>query len=400
MDTHLPQARAAVATDSNWETALHHVISNTSDPSGREPDAAILFVTAEFADQVPTIVRRVWRETRANVLIGCSAIGVIGPERELERLPALSLLTLSLPGGTLTPVRLTQPGIETTIRPQDWHTTTGVAPEDVSGWLLFADPFHLDAEAMIAGMAEAYPAAPIVGGLASPGPLDRRTWVFQNGDALSDGAVGLAIGGDYALIPVVSQGADPIGETWTITSVQDHWVETISNRPAVEVLIETLQALPEYLQTRAQQNLLVGIAADEYRHDFRRGDFLVRNLVGIDRTNGSIAIGALPRIGQTIQFHLRDAAAADLDLNLMLDDLRSTLSGRKPIAAILNSCNGRGVNLFGVSHHDAGTVGKKLGPVPLAGLFCAGEIGPIGLKTYLHGFTASLGIIARRSDAS
>ena len=164
------------------------------------------------------------------------------------------------------------------------------------------------------------------------------------------------------------------------------------------MLVETLNALPDYIQTRAQQNLLVGIAANEYRHDFRRGDFLVRNIDGIDRNNGAIAIRAMPRIGQTIQFQMRDAATSDLDLTVMLDDLKTTLQGRKPIAAILNSCNGRGVNLFGASHHDAAAVGKKLGPLPLAGLFCAGEIGPIGGTgggTFLHGFTASLGVIVR-----
>jgi small ligand-binding sensory domain FIST len=241
----------------------------------------------------------------------------------------------------------------------------------------------------------AYAGAPIVGGLASPGPLDRRTWVFHNGEIFPDGGVGLAIGGDYGLVPVVSQGCEPIGQPWTITQVQDHWIETISNRPAVDVLVETLSELPDDLQPRAQQNLLVGIAVDEYRHEFARGDFLVRNIVGLDRGSGAIAIGALPRMGQTIQFQMRDAATADLDLARTLDDLRPRLAGRTPIAAVLNSCNGRGVGLFGSSHHDASAIRRRLGPLPLAGLFCAGEIGPIGNVPYLHGFTASLGVIVR-----
>jgi hypothetical protein len=223
--------------------------------------------------------------------------------------------------------------------------------------------------------------------------------VFLNGEAYADGGVGLGIGGGYGLVPLVSQGCEPIGEAWTITGVQDHWIETISNRPAVDVLVETLSALPEELQPRAQQNLVVGIAADEYRHEFVRGDFLVRNLIGLDRGSGAIAIGALPRLGQTIQFQVRDAATADLDLTLMLDDLRPRLAGRRPLAAVLNSCNGRGVGLFGSSHHDATAIDRKLGPLPLAGLFCAGEIGPVGTTSYLHGFTASLGLIVRTDSA-
>ncbi|HEY7032168.1 MAG TPA: FIST N-terminal domain-containing protein [Thermomicrobiales bacterium] len=392
MDIDSPGARAAVAADGDWETAVQRALNETR---GVRPDAVVLFAASEYAAHFPEMVRRVWRETGAPVLVGCSGIGVIGPGRELERVPALAVLQLALPGGALRGVRFTQRMVETCRDAEAWHRGLGVGSGEVDGWLVFADPFNLDAEALIAGLGEAYPGAPILGGLASPGPLDRRTWVFLNGEAYADGGVGLGIGGDYGLVPLVSQGCEPIGEAWTITGVQDHWIETISNRPAVDVLVETLSALPEELQPPAQQNLVVGIAADEYRHEFVRGDFLVRNLIGLDRGSGAIAIGALPRLGQTIQFQVRDAATADLDLTLMLDDLRPRLAGRRPLAAVLNSCNGRGVGLFGSSHHDATAIDRKLGPLPLAGLFCAGEIGPVGTTSYLHGFTASLGLIVR-----
>ncbi len=392
MDTLGAGARAAVAADSDWEVALQRVLNETR---GLQADAVILFATAEYGERLAEIVRRAWRETNAPVLVGCSAIGVIGPERELERVPALAILQLALPEGSVRPVRLTQAMVEANREAAAWHRGTGVGAEEVNGWLVFADPFHLDVDGLIGGLAGAYPGLPIVGGLASPGPLDRRTWVFLNGEVYGEGAVGLAIGGAYGLVPMVSQGCEPIGQAWTITAVQDHWIETISNRPAVDVLVETLSELPDDVQPRAQQNLLVGIAVDEYRHEFARGDFLVRNIVGLDRGSGAIAIGALPRVGQTIQFQMRDAATADLDLTLMLDDVRPRLAGRKPIAGVLNSCNGRGVGLFGSSHHDAAAVARRLGQLPIAGLFCAGEIGPVGNAPHLHGFTASLGLIVR-----
>jgi small ligand-binding sensory domain FIST len=387
-----PGARAAVVADADWESALTRVLNETRGP---RPDATLLFVGADYAEQLPAIVQRAWRESGAPILIGCTGIGVIGPERELERVPALAVLHLTLPGSLLWPVRFTQEMIDAGTESEAWRRRVGVNAVDVNGWLVFADPFHLDAEALIGALAGAYAGAPIVGGLASPGPLERRTWVFLNGDVLADGAVGLGIGGDYGVLPLVSQGCEPIGEAWTITGVQDHWIESISNRPAVDVLVETLEQLPEDARPRARQNLLVGIAADEYRHEFGRGDFLVRNLIGLDRGSGALAIGALPRLGQTIQFQVRDAATADLDLVLMLDDLRQRLGGRKPIAGVLNSCNGRGIGLFGSSHHDAAAIGRKLGPLPLAGLFCAGEIGPVGTTPFLHGLTASLGVIVR-----
>src|SRR6202035_1460637 len=156
------------------------------------------------------------------------------------------------------------------------------------------------------------------------------------------------------ILPLVSQGCEPIGEPWTITDVQDNIISTISNRPAYDMLLETFAALPEEVQLRTQNDLLVGLAADEYSESFGRGNFLIRPLLGFDPHNGSIAIGAYPRQGQTIQFQMRDADAADLDFRQMLEQARDTLGEQQAIAGILCSCNGRGIGMFGEPHHDAG----------------------------------------------
>jgi small ligand-binding sensory domain FIST len=166
-------------------------------------------------------------------------------------------------------------------------------------------------------------------------------------------------------------------------------VRSIGTRPAYEVLVETIQGLDPVERGRVSGNLLVGLAMNEYRDEFRRGDFLIRNLIGIDPSSGAIAIAAQPRVGQTLQFQIRDARAADEELRHMLGGLSVG-----PAAALLFACNGRGAGLFGAPDHDARTVRELLGPVPLAGLFCNGEIGPVGAATYLHGFTASLALIA------
>jgi small ligand-binding sensory domain FIST len=224
----------------------------------------------------------------------------------------------------------------------------------------------------------------------------RRTHLFLNDEVFTDGGVGLAIGGPYTLLPLVSQGCEPIGETWTITSVRDNLIQTISNRPAYDMLVETFKSLPHEVQRRAQRNLLVGLAADEYLETFQRGNFLVRPLIGVERGTGALAIGALPRIGQTVQFQMRDARAADLDLNELLEQVSATLGHQVPIAGILCTCNGRGLDLFGVSDHDARAINRHLGAFPLAGLFCNGEIGPIGARPFLHSFTASLALLIQK----
>jgi small ligand-binding sensory domain FIST len=315
----------------------------------------------------------------------------------MEDLPALSLLAMSLPGAVLRPVHFTQSMIENCETPLAWRECLDIQLSDANAWLIFAEPFHLEIEHLLDGLAGAYGECPVLGGLASSSdPSARQTHIFLNDEVFTEGGVGLAIGGPYTLHPLVSQGCEPIGETWTITSVRDNLIRTISNRPAYDMLVETFKGLPHEVQRRAQRNLLVGLAADEYLDTFQRGNFLIRPLIGVERGTGALAIGALPRVGQTIQFQMRDARAADLDLTELLDQVSATLGHQSPIAGVLCSCNGRGIGLFGTPHHDACAINRHLGDFPLAGLFCNGEIGPVGPRPFLHGFTASLALLIQK----
>jgi small ligand-binding sensory domain FIST len=196
---------------------------------------------------------------------------------------------------------------------------------------------------------------------------------------------------------VVSQGAAPIGQAWTITGVKANFIETIAMRPALEVLQETFDQLTPEMQERARSNLLVGLAMDEYKDELGRGDFLIRNLAGVDRESGALAIQAYPREGQTIQFQIRDPETADEELSLLLSRAKDELGGRQPVGALLCACNGRGVGLFGEPNHDAEKLEELMGPIPVAGFFCNGEIGRVGKQNYLHGFTASIALIVPKT---
>jgi len=386
-------AHAAMAADPDWRVAAGRALATFT---GRQLDLAIVFASSQYRGEHGAIIDYAWRALGAPLTIGATGAGIVAMDAEVERTPGVAVLGLTLPGATLSAVRVTAAMAGVGGDGEAWRRRLGVLGDEVRGWLTFANPFRFDASGLIDGLAEAYPATPVVGGIASPDPAGRESAVFLNGDAFADGAVALAIGGPYDLVPMVSQGCDPIGETWTITGVQDNWIETISNRPAVSVLVETLDTVPEELRIRVQRNLAVGLAANEYRHESHRGDCIIRGLVGIDQASGAIAIGAMPRVGQTIQFQVRDAAAADIDLDSMLGHVHTRLDGRVPLAGILCTCNGRGVDLFGTPHHDARAIQRKLGEMPMTGLFCAGEIGPIGGQPLLHGFTASLGLIVPR----
>lgn len=395
MDNHVPAARAAIVADEQWENALQQALDQTNDLN--HVDVAILFASSLYAKHFPDMLARIRQATGGAILLGCSGQAIIGQDLELEDVPSLSLLTLSLPNAILRPVRFTQALLEECETPLGWRECLDIQLDDVNAWLLFADPFRLEIEHLLDGLAGAYGECPILGGMASSSNQNaRRTHVFLNDEVFTDGGVSLAIGGPYTLFPLVSQGCEPIGETWTITGVRDNLIRTISNRPAYDMLVETFKSLPPEVQQRAQRNLLVGLAADEYLETFQRGNFLVRPLIGVERGTGALAIGALPRIGQTIQFQMRDARAADLDLSELLDQVSATLGHQLPIAGILCSCNGRGVGLFETPNHDASAIHRQLGDFPLAGLFCNGEIGPIGARPFLHGFTASLALLIQK----
>jgi small ligand-binding sensory domain FIST len=235
-----------------------------------------------------------------------------------------------------------------------------------------------------------------MGGLASSGSHEQTTQVYLNGEVFEEGGVAISIGGVVSLIGVTSQGCTPIGETWTLTRVEQNIIHEIGNRPAYQVLAETFNGLSAEEQNQARGNLFIGLVVNEYLEEFHRGDFLIRNLIGADPRSGSIAVGALPRLGQTVQFQRRSAAAATEDMEALLARARSNLTAATVYGGCLCSCNGRGRDLFGRPNHDAELVQQRLGPMGLTGFFCNGEIGPVGQRSFLHGFTASLALFVKK----
>ena len=412
-------AGAGIALHSDWRQALAQAIERArtqladatapSDEESEQPlvDLALLFASAHYADDFPDIVTAARSAAHARLLVGCSGTGVIGPRREIEQQPALSVLLLRLPGVQLTPRYITQDALDAA-GADDEHEgrlapalqeTLGPGADAARAWLLFADPFRLDVESLVVGLAQTFPDATVVGGLASGHQWQRKTHLFiDDGDqpvpVRDEGALLVGLGGDWTVRTLVAQGCIPIGEPWTITESDGPIIHTIAGRPALDVLVDTLEALPPEVQRRAQRGgPFVGLAVDEHRTTLGPGDFLVRNLLGFDRERGVTAVGAHPQVGQTIQFHLRDRAAADEELHSMLSAVEAEAAAAPPLAALLCSCTGRGAGLFGTPDHDADAVARALGPLPLAGFFCNGEIGPVGKRSYVHGYTASLALL-------
>ncbi len=357
----------------------------------------LVFMTPHYFEQAEQILELLRVHAQIPLLIGCSSTSLIFGANEMEDKRGIVLALYSLPGAKLRAVHFTQEQVEEASSAAYWHMETGLTPELVNSWLVFADPFHLDAETWLRTWNEAYAPKPILGGLASGDMTAQTTQVYLDGDVFDEGGVALAVGGDVELRSVISQGCTPIGETWTVTKAESNFIHEIGNRAAYQVLAETFEALPKAEQQKARGNLFIGLVVDEYLEDFHRGDFLVRNILGGDPASGSLAVGAFPRLGQTVQFQRRDATAATQDLNALLERLKEQTGTHQIYGACLCCCNGRGERLFGQPSHDASLIQEKLGPLQLTGFFCNGEIGPIGDKNFLHGYTASLALFTKKS---
>jgi small ligand-binding sensory domain FIST len=356
----------------------------------------LVFMSPKYFQQAKQILEILQVHAQIPLLVGCSSQSLIVGEQEVEQNAGLTLALYAMPGAEVKAIHFTQEQVEEANGPGYWRLETGIEPNQTNGWLVFIDPFHLDSETWLRTWNEAYAPLPVMGGLASGDYSEQLTQVYLNSEVFEEGGAAISIGGDVKLAGVTSQGCTPIGDTWTLTKVDDNIIHEIGNRPAYEVLAETFNGLTPEEQKTARGNLFIGLVVNEYLDEFHRGDFLIRNLLGADPNSGSIAVGALPRLGQTVQFQRRSAAAATEDMNELLARTKRNLGEATIYGGCLCSCNGRGQNMFGKPNHDAEMVQQRLGPLGLAGFFCNGEIGPIGERNFLHGYTASLALFVKK----
>jgi small ligand-binding sensory domain FIST len=263
--------------------------------------------------------------------------------------------------------------------------------------LLLGDPFSTPMDDVLSRIESYCPGSTAIGGMAGGGRDMGENRLLLDADVHDEGVVGVAISGPVAIRSVVSQGCRPIGERYVVTKAERNVIHELGGVPALERLQGMFEALASHERELAQNALHIGIVMDEQRNRFERGDFLVRNLIGADRTSGSVAIGDVISEGQTIQFHVRDAQSASEDLHLMLAADKAKYR-KPPLGALLFSCCGRGRGLFGRPHHDVTVLRERTGDIAIAGFFAQGEIGPVGGTNFLHGYTASVALFSEPGD--
>jgi small ligand-binding sensory domain FIST len=351
---------------------------------GRPPDLACVFVCGADPDEVTAAAGRAYDLLGPAAAIGCSAHGVLGAGESVELLPAVSVWAGVLPGARVRTFHLD------TLRSDEGLAVLGMPDllDDDHVGLLLADPWTFPADGFVERSNDALPGLPLVGGLAIGPQGAGSTRLFRDGTTYSSGAVGAVIGGDIDVVTVVSQGCRPIGPNMIVTKAEANELIELAGTPATEKLQEILRDLAPEDRELALGGMHIGVAMDEYAEHHERGDFLIRGVIGVDPDRQAVAIGDVVDVGRTVRFQVRDATAADEDLVRVLSRFRGDIGDVE--AALLFSCNGRGRAMFANADHDVRAVGDQLGIRDVAGFFAAGEIGPVGGRNHLHGFTASI----------
>ncbi len=380
---------AAVSTALDHQQALDEVVPAAVEQAGGQPNLVVCFFSMHHAQAAPGIALGLSERTGTSSIIACTAEGVIAAGRELEEGPALVVWAAFLPGVSVETFALDLVELSGGYGVAGWPDIEPAARPDV---LLLADPFSFPADSFVRRLNEEQPRVRLIGGMASGGSSPEQHRLLLGGQALDSGAVGVAISGPVEVRTVVSQGCRPIGSPFTVTRCDGNVVHELGGRPALERLRELIVRSGPAEQALLMRGVQMGRVIDEHKMSFERGDFLIRSLIGVDEENGTIAISDRVELGQTLQFHVRDAAAASEDLELLL----APVAGWDPRGTLLFSCNGRGRRLFSEPDHDATRVAKATAAAPLAGFFAQGELGPIGGQNFLHGFTASVAMFCER----
>jgi small ligand-binding sensory domain FIST len=388
---------AGVSEQPDTEAAFAEAATTVRDAlSGAAPDLALLFVSSCHTPSDERLLELARELLASALLVGCSGRSVIGAGREIELRPGLALLAAQLPGVELRPIRL---GEESARDFEVEERAESADPDEPAPHLvLLADPFTCDAEALLRTLDARFPASVKIGGLASSGTRAGENSLYLGDDVYHDGVVGIALLGDVEVDAIVAQGCRPIGTPMFVTRCRDNLLFELDGTRAVDVLRGLFDRVAGAERERMRSSLFLGIEMRSAQSEYRQGDFLVRNLVGLDPERGVLAVGAQLRVGQVVQFHVRDArtSADDLDRRLARYAAACGQGSAAPQGALLFSCLGRGLHLYGSPDHDSRAFLQRVGNLPLGGFFCNGEIGPVEGRTFLHGYTSAFGIFRPR----
>ena len=361
---------------------------------GEEPlDLAVAFVSPHYEESYDQVADLMAKTLGAKHVLGCSGGGVIGNGQEVEQRAGLSITAAVLPNVDIKPFHLQVDRLpDMDAGPDNWEDLIGVTQDKDPHFVMLADPYSFPVNDLLVGLDYAFPRATKIGGLASGASRSGGNALFLDGEVLRTGCIGLALDGNITVDTVVAQGCRPIGVPMRISKSDRNMLIELEGKSPMEVLRGIVPALPQRDQELLGHSLFLGVVMDGLIDNPSQGDFLIRNVVGMDQDTGGLAIGEMLKEGQLVQFHLRDAETSRDDLQAVLTRYATDHQENDIPGALLFSCLGRGQFLYGKANHDTDMFRDKLGEIPLGGFFCNGEIGPVSGTTFLHGYTSSFGL--------
>src|ERR687889_1227890 len=389
----------AISRKAVFEDALIECVAGVREALGSGPvTLAVAFVTPHFAEFYERLHKVLREALGPETFLGCSAGGVIGGGEEVEGVPAVTLTAARLPDVAVRTFHLDGGALPDLDGPPDsWERLVGAERSQEPQFVLLADPFTSHPETLLAGLDYAFPGSAKIGGLASGATSPGLNALFLDGEVHDSGTVGVALSGDVIVDTVVAQGCRPVGELMQVTSCAGNMVYELDGRPAFFAIEELFEGMNDRDRQLAVRSLFLGVVMDAFLEKPGAGDFLIRNLVGIDPKGGAIAVGEYLQEGMRVRFHLRDAETSAGDLHAVLTGYESSLLKTDAVSgALLFSCLGRGEHLYKQPNFDTGVFKEHLGEIPVGGFFCNGEIGPVGGSTFLHGYTSSFGLFRPR----
>jgi small ligand-binding sensory domain FIST len=385
---------AVSVVDQNLDAILAEVAKNTLDRLGESVDVALVFPSTHFAKRAEGFARDLKMAIGARVMIGCCGEGVIGPTHEIEDEPAIAVVAGKLPGVEVEPFFLSAQDLMQVARnPMRLHKSYD-PPFGTKFFVMLADPFSVPMDRILTAFNMGCEGIPIIGGMASGARQPGESVLFMNDRVVHEGLVGLTFRGPIDVDIIVSQGCRPIGPVFEVTAATNNIIDSLGGESPLERIGDLVDQLDEDDRQLLHNGLFIGRAIDSGKETLGRGDFLIRGVIGADNRSGAIAVGDVIEAGERVQFHLRDAKTAREDLEMMLSP--HALFG-DPSGAFLFSCNGRGTHLYQEPDGDISAITGFFRGLDVAGFFCAGEIGPVGGKNFLHGHTASLALIRPES---
>ena len=390
---------SALSTQPTLALALDETIA-TIEQALDQKQAHLLFAFSSclYGDDIALLPKTIAARFNDAVLVGCSGGGIIGATHEIEQGPALTLLAAHLPDVAIKPFHLEQEAIKQLQEtPATLRKRLDCDADQQPCFILLPEPFSCNGEKLIGALDKAFPGCPKIGGLASGESEAGKHALIINDQIKRKGMVGLALYGDIEMRPLLAQGCRPIGAPMIVTNCTNNLLFSLNGQPATQALDELYASLSKIEQNQFRTSPHLGLAMLPQQQVLSQGDFLIRNLIGVGREAGVLAIGALLEENQTVQFHLRDPETASAELHDLLGRYSKRSASQPAAGALLFSCLGRGKNLFGVDHHDASVFAQHTGDVPLSGFFCNGEIGPLHGQTFLHGYTSAFGVFSGRA---